>query len=237
VDDEQTLVEAIAQSLQAEGYQVSVAFDGYTAGVKMATVQPDLLVLDLIMPGVDGFSVCKRVKADPATRRTKILAMTGFVQEGNVAKALECGADLCLEKPFRVESLKTSVARLLGQRKGAPSGALGIERRRLLRVAAEIPVICTPLSGGSTAAGAFQAGRSINLSREGMRLALAGPLALFSPIALEILLPESREPVHALGEGRWVKPAQGTQEQEIGIEFIAIQAQQRKRLIKRLYSS
>jgi excisionase family DNA binding protein len=119
VDDEHTLVEAIAQNLQAEGYQVSVAFDGYTAGVKMATVQPDLLVLDLIMPGVDGFSVCKRVKADPATRRTKILAMTGFVQEGNVAKALECGADLCLEKPFRVESLKTSVARLLGQRRAA----------------------------------------------------------------------------------------------------------------------
>lgn len=237
VDDEQALAEAIAQVLQKEGYQVSVAFDGYAAGVKMATVQPDLLVLDLIIPGVDGFSVCKRVKADPATRRTKILAMTGFVQEGNVPKALECGADLCLEKPFGMESLKAAVARLLGQRKGNPSGDLGIERRRSLRIAAEFPVNCTWLSGGGTATGAPQCGRSINLSREGIRLALGGPLEPFSPVALEIFLPESREPIRARGEGRWVESRQGTQDQDIGIEFIGIQAQERRRLIKRLYTS
>lgn len=237
VDDEQTVAEVIVQALQEEGYQVSVAFDGYTAGIKMATTRPDLLVLDLIMPGIDGFSVCKQVKADPEARRTKVIAITGFVQEGNVEKAMECGADLCLEKPFRMQTLKAAVARLLGQKKADPGRALGMERRRSVRVPVELPVVCTALSAGGKAGGHPQTGRTLNVSREGMCVVLDASLDPFSPVALDIFLPGSQEPLHALGEGRWVKENQAGDAQDIGIEFIAMQAQEKKRLIKKIYAS
>jgi excisionase family DNA binding protein len=115
VDDEVALVEVMAYALREDGYHVSVAYDGYEAGLQMATLRPDLLVLDLIMPGVDGFAICQRVKADPEARSTKILAMTGYVQESNLAKAIECGADLCLRKPFQLGVLRKMVARLLSE--------------------------------------------------------------------------------------------------------------------------
>jgi len=237
VDDEQAVAEVMVRALQEEGYQVSVAFDGYTAGVKMATTRPDLLVLDLIMPGIDGFSVCKQVKADPEARRTKVIAITGFVREGNVEKALECGADLCLEKPFRMQTLKAAVARLLGQKKAAPGRALGMERRRSVRVPVELPVICSPLSAGGKAARLPQTGRTLNVSREGMCVMLDASLEPFSPVALDLFLPGSQEPIHALGEDRWGKGNQAGGGQDMGIEFIAMQAQEKKRWIKKIYAS
>ncbi len=69
VDDERPLAEVMAQTLQDDGYQVSMAFDSYEAGLKMATLKQDLLVLDLILPGLDGFSICQRVKANPRCRQ------------------------------------------------------------------------------------------------------------------------------------------------------------------------
>jgi two-component system, NtrC family, sensor kinase len=68
------MIDALLQG----GYQVSVAYDGYEAGVKMATLQPDLRVLDLMMPGLDRFSICQRVTAHASAKRTKIVAMTSL---------------------------------------------------------------------------------------------------------------------------------------------------------------
>jgi len=236
VDDDRPLAETIAHTLQEEGYQVSVAFDAYEAGVKMATRKPDLLILELIMPGMDGFTVCQRVKADPEGKRTKILVMTRFVQAGNVAKAVECGADLCLEKPFRMPALTAAAAQLLGWRRRAVDVRLGMERRRSQRVPAVLPVLWTALSVGGQAGGGPQQGKSIDASREGMRLAVEAPLRPFSLVALQIFAKDGQEPIQALGEGRWMRERSGGQGQEAGIALVAMQDQDRTRFVEEIYA-
>lgn len=237
VDDDRPLAETIAQTLQEDGYQVSVAFDGYEAGVKMATLKPDLLILDLIMPGMDGFAVCQRVKADPEAKRTKILAMTGFVQEGNVAKAVECGADLCLEKPFRMQTLIAAAAKLLGWRRQEGGLRLGLERRRSQRVPTAFPVLWTALPASGQAGGTPQQGRSIDVSREGLRLAVGAPLTPFGLVSLQIFARAGQEPIQALGEGRWVRERPGSQKQEAGIALIAMQDRERSRFVEEIYAT
>jgi len=237
IDDDRPLAETIAQTLQEVGYQVSVAFDGYEAGVKMATRKPDLLILDLIMPGMDGFAVCQRVKADPDGKRTKILAMTGFVQEGNVAKAIECGADLCLEKPFRMQTLTTAAAKLLGWRRQEGGLRLGQERRRSQRVPTAFPVLWTALSAGGQTGGTPQQGKSIDVSREGLRLAVGAPLTPFGLVSLQIFARAGQEPIQALGEGRWMRGRPGEKEQEAGIALIAMQDRERSRFVEEIYAA
>lgn len=237
IDDDRSLAETIAQTLQEVGYQVRVAFDGYEAGVRMATLKPDLLILDLIMSGMDGFAVCQRVKADPEAKRTKILAMTGFVQEGNVAKAIECGADLCLEKPFRMQMLTAAAAKLLGWRRQEGGRRLGLERRRSQRVPTAFPVLWTALSAGGQAGGVPQQGQSIDVSREGLRLAVGAPLPPFGLVALQIFAQAGQEPIQALGEGRWVRQRPGGQKQEAGIALISMQDRERSRFVEEIYAA
>jgi len=214
-----------------------VAFDGYEAGVKMATLKPDLLILDLIVPGMDGFAVCQRVKADPEGKRTKILAMTGCVQTGYVAKAVEYGADLCLEKPFRMQTLKEAAAKLLGWQRHEPDLRQDMEQRRSRRVPAALPVLWTALPTGGQAGGGPQHGKSIDVSREGMRLVVRAPLKLFALVALQIFVKAGQEPMQALGEIRWMRERPGGQEQEAGIALIAMQDRERARLVEEIYAA
>jgi excisionase family DNA binding protein len=237
VDDERPLAEVMAQTLQEDGYQVSVAFDGYEAGLKMATLKPDLLVLDLIMPGLDGFSICERVKANPDGHQTKILVMTGFVQEGNVAKAFECGADLCLEKPFQLKTLRDMVARLLGDTLSLTGAAVGTERRRSLRMGVEFPVQCTAISRMGPVSTMSSHGKTLNVSREGVLLALdAGP-ELSGLVALQIFVKHTAKPIHLVGEVRWTRESPEREGYFIGISFVAIPAQERERLAEEIYAS
>jgi excisionase family DNA binding protein len=237
VDDERALVEIMAQTLREDGYQVSIAFDGYEAGLKMATLRPDLLLLDLIMPGLDGFSICQRVKANPDSKPTKIIAMTGFVQEGNLAKALECGADLCLAKPFQLQTLKEMVAKLLGDPRGLPSAALGLERRRSLRVQAELPVMCIPVKGASSGVSAPWQGKTLNVSREGLLLAMAVPIDPYTLLSIQIRLKDSELPIAIVGESRWLREDQHGQNYRIGLAFVPMQTQVGKRWVQAIYTS
>jgi excisionase family DNA binding protein len=237
VDDERPLAEIMAHALQEDGYQVSIAFDGYEAGLKMATLQPDLLVLDLIMPGLDGFSICQRVKANSDRKRTKIIAMTGFVQEGNLAKALECGADLCLAKPFQLKTLKEMVAKLLGEARHLPSTALGLERRRSLRVQAEFSVICTPISSATDLVIKPWRGRTLNVSREGLLVALDAPIEPFTLLTLEILLKDSEPSIQVVGESRWVREEQSSGSHCVGLAFVAIPTLVGERWAGKIYSA
>jgi excisionase family DNA binding protein len=237
VDDERPLAEIMAYALQEDGYQVSLAFDGYEAGVKMATLQPDLLVLDLIMPGLDGFSICQRVKAHPGGKRTKIIAMTGFVQEGNLAKALECGADLCLGKPFQLKALQEMVAKLLGEARHQPNLALGFERRRSLRVQAEFSVMCTPLSNATGPAMEPRWGKTLNVSREGLLIALDAPIEPFTLLALEILLKNGHLPIHVVGESRWLREDPSSRSHRVGLSLVAVPTRVGERWAGEIYSA
>jgi len=115
VDDDANLLNVLVEALSLEsGYKVEAAQDGYEGLIKVGTFRPHVLVLDLRMPGLDGFQVCRKVKADPATNPTKILAITAF-PEGNVRhRILEAGADGFLQKPLQLAELQAEVARLVG---------------------------------------------------------------------------------------------------------------------------
>jgi excisionase family DNA binding protein len=237
VDDERPLAETMAHALQEDGYQVSVAFDGYEVGLKMATLQPDLLVLDLIMPGLDGFSLCQRVKANSESKLTKIIAMTGFIQEGNLAKALDCGADQCLEKPFQLKTLKEMVAKLLGEARNFPSTALGLERRRSLRVQTEFSVICTPIAGATTSAIEPWRGKTLNVSREGLLLVLDAAIEPFTLVAMQIVLRNGQIPLQVVGESRWVREELGGTSHRMGLAFVAMPPQIGERWAGEIYSA
>lgn len=116
VDDDPGVVDMLRLALEQEGYEVETAADGYEAGLKMATFKPHLLILDLVMPRLNGFELCTRVKVDPLTRHVNIIAITAYVTEGNLEQAIAAGADVCLGKPFHTDELLREVGRLLNQK-------------------------------------------------------------------------------------------------------------------------
>lgn len=79
--------------------EVGIANDGFAAGRQVVTFMPDIILLDLMMPGMDGFEVCHQIKKDPSTERIRVIAMTGYLTEENVTRVLSAGAEACLAKP------------------------------------------------------------------------------------------------------------------------------------------
>ncbi|MDH4208758.1 MAG: response regulator [Anaerolineae bacterium] len=117
VDDELSVVTFIEEALRLEGkYELAVATDGVDAGQQVATFEPDLIVLDIMLPGMDGFEVCRRVKSAAATEHVKVLCVTGFATEENIEKILHIGADDYLAKPLKLKELQDKVGELLSQK-------------------------------------------------------------------------------------------------------------------------
>lgn len=83
-----------------DSIDVAVANDGFDAGIKVSKLEPDVILLDLMMPGLDGFDVCQRIKTSPQTSHVRVIAMTGFPSPANVIKILSLGAEVCLSKPI-----------------------------------------------------------------------------------------------------------------------------------------
>lgn len=117
VDDEPDQREILMRRLRKidPTWVLDEAGDGYEAGIKIGTIRPDLVVLDLMMPGVDGLSLCRSIRANPDTRSMRVLAVTGDPDEQARARALRAGADLCLAKPIDFARLRHEVLRLLGR--------------------------------------------------------------------------------------------------------------------------
>jgi len=88
------------------------ADDGYDAGIKIGTFQPDVILLDLRMPHIDGLSLCRSIRSNPDTHRMRIIAMTGETGEDIATRAEAAGADLCMTKPIDLKRLRSEVARL-----------------------------------------------------------------------------------------------------------------------------
>lgn len=107
VDDEPAIAEMICQAIAAAhpDYEVAQAHDGFEAGTKIAMLRPDVVVLDLRMPGMDGYEVCRVIKSQPAISHAQVLAMTPFPLQENEKSLLECGARVCLSKPLDMEIL------------------------------------------------------------------------------------------------------------------------------------
>jgi cyclic di-GMP phosphodiesterase len=105
VDDESRSRAALEALLHREGYEVHNASDGASALAACASVHPDLILLDVLMPGLDGFEVCKRIKAHPETRLTPVVLITGLSDTEDRIKGINAGADDFLSKPIDLNEL------------------------------------------------------------------------------------------------------------------------------------
>ncbi|KKL65895.1 hypothetical protein LCGC14_2150410 [marine sediment metagenome] len=107
VDDEPAITEMIARAILAKHpeYEVHQAHDGFRAGSMVATLRPDAVILDLRMPGMDGFEVCRMIKAQDNTRQATVIAVTAYQSEESDRRIRECGAKTCLAKPLDLAEL------------------------------------------------------------------------------------------------------------------------------------
>ncbi len=113
VDDEEDILELIQFNLNREGYKVSCAISGEDALRKVSTKNPDLILLDLMLPDLDGFAVAKRLKEDPKRRHIPIIMLTAKGEESDIVTGLELGADDYIVKPFSPRILIARVRTLL----------------------------------------------------------------------------------------------------------------------------
>ncbi len=116
VDDDPIIVETIVQSLEEDehDYEVISASDGFEAGIQVSHFKPHLLILDIMMPDIKGYEVCKKIKGDEETKDIKIIVLSAYLDEEKFKKMKEHGADVCFSKPLPLPQLKEEVARLLG---------------------------------------------------------------------------------------------------------------------------
>jgi len=113
VDDEEDIRELVELNLSREGYQILPCDTGERALALVRSRKPDLVVLDLMLPGVDGLEVCKRLKANPDTRHIPVIMLTAKGEEADIVAGLELGADDYVTKPFSGKVLAARVRRLL----------------------------------------------------------------------------------------------------------------------------
>jgi DNA-binding response OmpR family regulator len=113
VDDEVSLVKMVGKRLQLGGFEVIEAVDGEEALAKASAERPDLIILDLMLPKVTGFEVCKRLKQDAAMRHIPIVIFTARAQEKDEQLLMSYGADAYIRKPFRADELFSTIRKLL----------------------------------------------------------------------------------------------------------------------------
>lgn len=112
VDDERHIVRLIQVNLERAGYQVLTANDGQQALEMVAKERPDLIVLDWMMPQLNGMETLKRLKANPATQDIPVIMLTAKSQDADVFKGWQSGVDCYLTKPFNPMELLTFVKRI-----------------------------------------------------------------------------------------------------------------------------
>jgi len=117
VDDEDSLRKVLKDLLEREGYVVSEARDGVQALDQVDRVGPDIIVLDLNMPGLDGYGVLSHLRSRPATADIPVLVLTAKSDEDNEVRVFELGADDFLTKPFRARALSARLEAVLGRRR------------------------------------------------------------------------------------------------------------------------
>jgi excisionase family DNA binding protein len=117
VDDQSEVAEALVASLRAydSRARMETAANGFEGLLKVGTFRPDVLLLDLGMPGMDGFEVCRQIKRDPLIRDTRVVIMTARALDAE-PRAMEAGADGILLKPLETAAVHRLLIRLLGAR-------------------------------------------------------------------------------------------------------------------------
>ena len=111
VDDDKRVARMVKKMLLSEDpdMQIQIAHDGFSAGQAVEKFEPHIIILDLIMPGVDGYQLCKALKGDPATAGVRIIAITGDPNPTAARKIVKLGAELCLAKPLTKQVIMEAV--------------------------------------------------------------------------------------------------------------------------------
>lgn len=112
-DDESEVVDLLVDYLRGDArrFKLETAMDGYEALIKIGSFKPSIVILDVVMPRLDGVEVCRRLKANPETRNIKILGVTGYPDR--IPALLEAGADACVTKPMDLAHVRQELERLL----------------------------------------------------------------------------------------------------------------------------
>jgi DNA-binding response OmpR family regulator len=115
-DDDEDILELVTFRLERSGYTVVQARDGEEAWNLAQAQPPDLAVLDVMMPKLDGFELTRRMRAKPETERVPIILLTARAQDADVQQGFDAGADDYLRKPFSPQELRARVQAILGRR-------------------------------------------------------------------------------------------------------------------------
>jgi two-component system catabolic regulation response regulator CreB len=157
VDDEPEIIELVEFNLKQAGYAVTTAADGAEALKKARTQTPDLIVLDVMLPEMDGFEICKALRLDAATAKVPIIMLTAKAAEIDRVLGLELGADDYVTKPFSPRELVARVRAILRRVSVIPLPAAGSDTS-------------TPLVIDDTRCQAIYFGTALNLSRYEFRM-------------------------------------------------------------------
>ena len=116
VEDDQQFAGFLREALMIPDSEIEVliAEDGFEAGRMVQKFHPHIVLLDIMLPGIDGFSVCRQLRADPELKQVRVIAMTGYFSRENVERILAAGAEVCLEKPFTRAQLLEALGPGLG---------------------------------------------------------------------------------------------------------------------------
>jgi len=118
VDDDQELVELMSDAFARDGrWDIKTANNGFDAGMLVKEFRPDLVVLDIMLPDINGKEVCQRVRSDETLDQVKIICISGMVEQDKVADLRTAGADDFLQKPFTVDKLVDRACELLEMEK------------------------------------------------------------------------------------------------------------------------
>jgi CheY-like chemotaxis protein len=116
VDDNATNLKLVAYLMKANGYEVDTALEAGAAVNAIGKHRPDVILMDIQLPGIDGLELTRRLKADPGTRDIVIIAVTAYAMKGDQDKALAAGCDDYITKPIDTRALPETIARHLAKR-------------------------------------------------------------------------------------------------------------------------
>ena len=114
VDDEPSIVKMVGKRLEVEGFEVLIAMDGQEGLAKAQAESPDLVILDLMLPKLNGYEVCTMLKQDTRYQKIPVLLFTAKAQAKDEQLGMECGANAYMRKPFQGKELVEKIRSLLG---------------------------------------------------------------------------------------------------------------------------
>ncbi len=115
VDDDASMVGSVKRLLKKNNlFEIDVAYDGFEAGIKLLLFKPELIILDMRMPGMNGYEVAQKVKRSPNCQNTIIVGVSAYFDDADKKKLLDIGVDVCFDKPFNSDVFLDQIQTLLG---------------------------------------------------------------------------------------------------------------------------